>query len=196
VRRQASYGITEIQRTTASDGIVFVPRPRDPVFVSTDNGRHWRPIPLVPRGFPIEASGRDVFWIAQPDSRRLYRMRDALLGQTGTAVVALLPANERFEAVQPVPGGAAAVANTFDQNPQFSLVVYRYGTVRTFSIASKPLICPGSVHTFSIDWPVVTVVADEVLSNPGPLGACLFGVGTVAFLSSDGGATWTQTTSP
>jgi len=185
---------------TATDGIVFIPRPRKPVLATTDGGRHWKAIPITPRGFPVEASGRDLFWISQQgsDIRKLYRMRNALLGHTRTAVVASLPEKWIFEAVRAVPGGAAALANKFEQDDsQFTLVVYRYGTVRTFTIAQakRPLICPGSLHTFSIEWPVVTVVADEATANPGVRGSCIFGSGTITFVSTDGGATWTETAS-
>lgn len=200
ILRQSRFGISEIQRTTATDGVAFVPRPRKPVLVTTDGGRRWKSIPIVPRGFPIEASGRDLFWISQQGSeiRKLYRMRNALLGQTKSTVVASLPENWIFEAVRAVPAGAAALANNFGlDDSEFALVVYRYGKVRTFTIAQakRPLVCPGSLHTFSIEWPVVTVVADEATANPGPLGACRLGSGTVAFVSTDGGATWTESAS-
>jgi hypothetical protein len=199
VRRQPSWGITEIQRTTATDGVIFIRRPRKPVLAPTSSGRRWTAIPIVPRGFPVEASGRDLFWVneQEPNShRQLYRMRNALLGETRTAVVAALPEGRRFEALRAVPGGVAAIANKFASNSQFSLVVYRNGTAQTFSIAhaTKPLICPDTVHTFAIEWPVITIVVDKAFSNPGPLGACMSGSGTVAFISPDGGTTWTEST--
>jgi hypothetical protein len=206
IRQQPRYGIAKIQRTTATDGFAFIPRPRKPVVVTTDNGRNWKPIPLVPRGFPtIEASGRDLFWISQQgiEYRRLHRMPNALLGHTRATVVASIPPNWIFEALRAVPGGAAAVAsksqldNSRLDDSQFSLVVYRYGTARTFSIVrgTKPLVCPGSVQTFSIEWPVVTIVADEVTPNPGLLGSCTFASKKLTFVSPDGGATWTTTSS-
>jgi hypothetical protein len=203
IQRQPRYGIAEIQRTTSTDGIAFVPRPRKPVLVTVDNGRHWQALPLVPRGFPVQASGRDLFWLTPQGTalRRLSRMRNALLGRTRTTVAASLPQNWIFEAVQPVPGGAAAIANKSQidnshlDESVFGLVVYRYGRARTFTIVrgTTPLVCPGSVHTFSIEWPVVTIVADEVSPDPGPLGSCTFASRTITFVSTDGGVTWTAT---
>jgi hypothetical protein len=199
ILRQPRYGITEIERTTATDGVAFVPRPRKSVLVTTDSGRHWKAITIEPRGFPVEASGRDLFWFSQRGPiRKFYRMRNALLGQTKTTAVASLPENWIFEGIRAVPGGAAAVADAYlGADTKLTFLVYRYGKVQTFTIAQpkRQPICPGSLHTLSIDWPVVAIVADEVATNPGPLGACRLWVGTVAFLSTDGGATWTESAS-
>src|SRR3954465_7775651 len=41
IRQQPRYGIAKIQRTTSTDGFAFIPRPRKPVLVTTDNGRNW-----------------------------------------------------------------------------------------------------------------------------------------------------------
>ena len=128
-------------------------------------------------------------------------MRNALLGQTRATVAASLPENWIFEGLQPVPGGVAAVAdksqldNARLDKSQFGLIVYRHGRTRVFTIArgSIPLVCPGSLHTFSIEWPVVTIVADEVSPNPGPPGSCTGASRTITFVSTDGGATWTTT---
>jgi hypothetical protein len=193
-------GLIEISRSTATDGIAMVQGPRKPLFVTIDNGRHWKAIGLVPRGFPVQASGHDAYWLTPTlDEKKLYRMTNALLGRTRTRVIVTLPENWIFEAVEPVPGGVAALANKFrPDDSKYQLVVYRYGKLRTYTIAQarRSLVCPLSIHAFTVDWPRLTVVTEEATYKAGQEYSCNFSSRTTAFVSTDGGAKWVETPTP
>jgi len=163
---------------TATDGVLFISRPRKPVLATTDGGRQWKAIPIAPRGFPVEASGRDLFWISQQgsDIRKLYKMRNAVLGHTRTAVVASFPDTWIFEAVRAIPGGAAALANKFEQDDsQFALVVYTDGRCerlpsrrrgdQTASVDHSVLGEPSSTHPVcrTIEWTGVAAAPKALL---------------------------------
>jgi hypothetical protein len=200
LRVPAEFEIGLISRASATDGFAFVGSKvrtrRNRYLVTTDNGRHWKRLPPAALGFPIEATGRDLFWIRGGLDRRLYRAANALTGRWHPTIAATVPPHFVLHALQPVPRGAAALVQTaFDPGVReysTKLLVYRNGKPQMFTVAqSDELVLCNDVIAFSVAWPVVTVGLKK--AAPGPDGPqCNFNVGTAFFLSRDGGATWTS----
>jgi len=195
-----SFEIGLISRVSSNDGFAFVGSKvrtrRNRFLVTTDNGGRWKTLPFTFAGFPIEMSGRDLYWVRPGQSHNLFRAPNALSGHTRKTVVATLPANIDFDALQAIPGGIAALAQGGpDTAGEFStrVLLYRYGKARTFVIvhSRQPIVCKADIIAFSANWPVLTIGVRQATRDATGELQCNTNWHNAVFVSRDGGKTWT-----
>jgi hypothetical protein len=144
-------------------------------------GQHWHETTTLPENFV--KSGKSIyFWTGSQLATLATLPRQVSSSHLASSALDAVT-NGTIVAVDPIPGGVAALVSSrvkgqgWDNTPRVVIVKGKTVTTATLPSQTGRLL----VQSLTVKWPNITVNAANYFVNP---------VGTAAWTSPDGGATW------